>query len=162
MVRTGTLIAVLICFGVINLFSVMALMAAYPALPPGSAFRDANTFEPSVLWALVSAGAGLVAGLASGVLCWSLLGKRAPRIGLLIMVLVHTALVTKGTFNPGPQALDPAQSVRAGDPDFLAALQEGHTPIWVIGAGAVLGVAATVPLGVPSKRRESPAGSSGS
>lgn len=128
------ILGVIAGYVVMALFIFLTFSVAYLAMGSTGAFRP-NTFDPSMLWIVVSFFLAFVAALIGGYVCALIARtKRAPQIlaGIVIVLGILVAVSALRTTDTRP-------NVRTGDVPNMEAMQKARTPTWVALLNPVIG-----------------------
>lgn len=129
-------------------FLVFALFTgAYLSMGADKAFQP-QSYDPSMLWIIVSFVLGLIAAVIGGVVCAAIAKRPRPVTALALAVVVLGVLLAFPTIAAAP---DPAP--RTGDVPNLEAMTKARTPAWVAFANPVVGAVGVMLGGAMMRRR---------
>lgn len=121
--------------------------AAYLAMGADKAFLP-QSYDPSMLWIVVSFLLGLLAAIVGGVVCAAIARRPRPVTALALVVVVLGVLLAFPSLAVVP---DPAP--RSGDVSNLEAMTKARTPSWVAFANPVVGAVGVMLGGAMMRRR---------
>jgi amino acid transporter len=143
--------------GVVAGYVVMALLVfltfsvAYLAMGASGAFKP-GTFDPSLLWIVISFFLSFLAALVGGYTC-AVIAKtnRAAQVlaGIVVVLGILVAI-------PALRSTDTRPNTRTGDVPNIEAMQKARTPGWVALMNPLIGaVGVMVGAGLKQAREES-------
>lgn len=126
-------LGVVVGYGAMVVLIFGIFMGVYLALGTDGAFKE-GSFEPSMVWTVMSLVVGLVVALVGGWLCTKIAPSQGALTALIILIVVFggvQVVVTAMAPDPGP---------RGADLDGMEAMMQAVTPLWSAVANVVVGV----------------------
>jgi len=138
--------------GYVTLFMVVmaTFSVAFLALGTERAFAP-GSWDPSVLWLVVSFALGLLAAVVGGWVCATIARAPKPPMALAVLVVVLGLMGAVSVVMRSPDEGGP--SVREGDVSNLEAMNNARQPAWVALLNPFVGVAGVL-LGARLAGRE--------
>jgi len=139
-----SILAVVVSFIVMAIFSFAAFTCAYFALGAESVF-EAESYDVSTIWMVIMIALSLIGGILGGLVCAAIgksMGVCKVFAGIVLVLGLLSAIVTTMKEHPGS---------RSGDVPNFEAMQKAQTPMWLCLLNPVLGAAGVV-LGARMKK----------
>ena len=144
------ILGVVVGYVVMALLIFMTFSVVYLAMGASGAFKP-GTFDPSLLWIVVSFFLSFIAALVGGYTCAVIAKtKRAAQVlaGIVVVLGVLVAI-------PALRATDTRPNTRTGDVPNMEAMQNARTPGWVALMNPLIGaVGVMVGAGLKQARED--------
>jgi hypothetical protein len=127
-------LGVIVGYIVMAVLVVIMFSVAYLGMGTDRAFKT-GTYDPSLLWIVVSLVLGLIAAIAGGWVCAMVArpGSKAPKVLAGIVVVAGLAMAGLSA------AKQPPPEVRSGAVSNFEAMQRARTPLWVALTNPIVG-----------------------